>query len=401
MILGGAQENTLLSCEGLHKRGHKVTLITGPALGPEGQLLDRAHSGGYGLLVVEHLRRAISPREDVRAYQALKRLIFNLEPEIVHTHSAKAGIIGRCAADFVQKKISRARRRTTKKPGTNYRSGGRRPHIVHTIHGLAFHPYQSWHLNRLYIAAEKHAARRTDAFISVAEAMTEKALAAGIGRPEQFNTIFSGLEVQNYIETPRNERIAQIRQEMNIPANAVVIATVARLFALKGHEFIVESAREVAAGHPNVFWLFIGDGNLRAQLRHQIARVGLEDRFRLIGLVTPGQVGELIHTSDILLHCSLREGLPRALPQALLCGKPVISFDIDGAPEVVIEDRTGILVKPIDIEGLVKAQIKLIDDPDLRKCFGNNGREMCRQEFDHQRMVDKIEALYNSLVLRD
>lgn len=269
-----------------------------------------------------------------------------------------------------------------------------RPRIIHTIHGLAFHPYQSSLVNRFYIAVERGAAGKTDSFISVAQAMTDQAVAAGMGSAKKFTRIFSGVETANYLNGPGPEKIAQLRSELNIPGDAVVIATVARLFKLKGHEYIVESAKKIAARHKNVVWLFIGDGSWRGRIENQIAQAGLTKRFRLSGLVAPERVAELLHASDILAHCSLREGLARALSQAMLCGKAVISFDVDGAREIVINGKTGFLIEPRDLAGLVEAQEKLITDSELRQKLGDGGRELCREEFDHEIMADRIERVY-------
>ncbi len=392
--MGGAQENTLLTCEGLHKRGHEVTLITGPALGPEGQLMDRARRGGYQVIELKQMRRAINPVRDIICYRQLKKILAQLKPDIVHTHSAKAGILGRWAAAAIRDKAADTCCRRVEKLRQAQSGREKRPRIVHTIHGLAFHPYQSGLLNRFYISIEKAAARRTDAFISVAQAMTEQTLAAGIGRPEQFTKVFSGLETKYFIERPSAEKIATLRKKYDIPTEAVVITTVARLFELKGHKYIIESAKEIARKHKNVTWLFIGDGKLRQPLEQVIAEHGLQDRFRFTGLIAPEQIGELLHAGDILVHCSLREGLARAIPQALLCGKPVVSFDVDGAREVVLNDQTGYLIKPKDISALSAALEKLIADPELRRQLGKTGRELCLREFGHDTMADRIELVY-------
>ena len=401
MILGGAQENTLLTCEGLHGRGHEVILITGPSFGPEGQLMDRARSGGYRVIEIGSLRRAINPFYDVPAYYRLKKLIRTLAPDIVHTHSAKGGVLGRWASSAVRRQSSGACCSSVSKLRAAQLACDSRPRIVHTIHGLAFHPYQRWWLNRLYVAVERHAAQRTDAFICVAQAMTDQALAAGIGRGEQFRKVFSGLETQQYIDSPATEAIARTRREFDIPADAVVITSVARLAELKGHEYIIESAKQLAPRFAKVIWLFVGDGHLRRQIEQRISEAGLQTRFRLIGLTPPERIAELLHASDILVHCSLREGLARALPQALLCGRAVISFDVDGAREVVIDDKTGFLIPPQDVPGLVEAQKKLVADEELRRRLGRAGRELCRRQFDHQRMVDQIERVYQSILPAD
>ena len=399
LILGGAQENTLLTCEGLHRRGHEVTLITGPALGPEGELFSRARQGGYEVIETGCLRRAVNPLYDIPCYIKLRKLIQQINPDIVHTHSAKAGIMGRQAAAFLRKKNSASGCCCgLGKFRDAQLASCARPVIVHTIHGLAFHRYQSSLTNRLYIAIEKHSAQQTDAFISVAQAMTDQAVAAGLAPEEKFTCIYSGMETANYLNPPSAQRIAQLRGKYDIPDDAVVIATVARLFKLKGHKYIIEAARQIVPQHKNVIWLFIGDGAWRDKLTQQTAATHLEKHFRFTGLVPPQKVGELLHISDILLHCSLREGLARALPQAMLCAKPVISFDVDGAAEVVFDDQTGYLVPPLDIDGLINAQEKLINDPELRQQLGLTGREKCRKMFDHNLMVDNIEQLYKFLI---
>ena len=385
-----------MTCEQLHRRGHEVTLITGPPLGPEGQLMDRARSGGYQVIELDNLRRAINPFHDIPAYRQLKKLLAELDPDIVHTHSAKAGILARRAAYAWRQKGASACCSALRKFQAAQLASCGRPRIIHTIHGLAFHPYQSGLLNRLYIAFERKAAQQTDAFISVAQAMTEKSLAAGIGRPEQYYKVFSGLEMDSFLNVPTRGEIAALRAEFNIPSDAVVIATVARLFDLKGHEYIIEAAREIVKEHKNVVWLFIGDGKLRNQFERQIANQNLTEYFRFTGLVPPERVAPLLHASDILVHCSLREGLARALPQALLCSRPVISFDVDGAAEVVRDDQAGLLIAPRDVSALIQAQKKLIADADLRRRLGQAGRDMCRREFDHKLMVDRIEQVYLS-----
>ncbi len=397
LIVGGAQENTLLTCEGLHARGHNVTLITGPTTGPEGQLVERARQGGYRVIEIESLQREINPLKDISAYKKLKQIIQELDPDIVHTHSAKGGILGRWAAYAFRIKTGSCCGRLEKFEQAQAKSHGK-PKIVHTIHGLAFHPYESAFKNKLYIAAEKATSKRCDMILSVAQAMTDQALVVGIGRPEQYIKIFSGMETEDYLQKPSEEKLASIRQSYDIPNNHVVITSVARLFELKGHEYIIKSAKTIAKKYQNVIWLFVGDGILKDTFQKQINEAGLTKHFRFTGLVEPKEIGPILHASDILVHCSLREGLARALPQALLCGKPVISFDVDGAREVVINEESGYLIPPKDIPALIHAQEKLIEAPDKRQQYGQNGKSLCEKEFSHDLMVERIEQIYKSLI---
>jgi len=370
MILGGAQENTLLTCEGLHARGHEVTLITGPAIGPEGELLSRAMAGGYRVVVLDPMRREINPLRDLKCARQLRRLLAEIRPDVMHSHSSKAGILARRAAARV---------------------GGMR--IVHTVHGLPFHRHERWWRNRMYVALERAAARRTDAIVSVAGAMTAQALAAGVGSAGQYTTIHSGMEVETFLRRP--DDADAVRAAMHLPAQAVVVTQISRLAELKGHEFIIEAARRIA--DERVCFCLVGDGHLRGRIESRIASLGLAGRFRLTGLVSPDRIPALLHASDVLVHCSLREGLARALPQAMLAGLPVVSFDVDGAREVV-DAETGILLAPKDAAGLTLALETLADCPPLRQKLGAAGQARCREMFDHNRMIDKIEKLYRRLV---
>jgi glycosyltransferase involved in cell wall biosynthesis len=378
LILGGAQENTLITCKLLAERGHDVTLITGLAIGPEGALFEQTKTAGYETIVLDELRREINPFVDVPAYFKLKKILHQLQPDIVHTHSAKAGILGRYAG-WALKKDSKL------------------PLVVHTIHGLAFHLYQNPLLSKFYITIEKAAAKRTDGFITVADTMTQKAKAAGIGVEKPFTTAYSAIEEDAYLTPPPPSEMDAFRTKYGIPNDAVVFVKVARLFELKGHEYVIESARRLAEKHDNCYWLFVGDGILAEQLKNQIKFAGLEGRFKFTGLLPPEQIPLAIHSSDILIHCSLREGLARVLPQAMLCGKPVVSFDIDGAKEVVNEN-TGFLIEPESIDQLTDACEKMLQNPNLRNQLGQNGKVTVTEKFAPNTMVDTIESVYQNLM---
>ena len=379
LILGGAQENTLITCKLLAERGHDVTLITGPAIGPEGALFEQTKTAKYKTIVVDELRREINPIIDIPAYFKLKKILKQLQPDIVHTHSAKAGILGRYAGWALKGELAD--------------KDSKLPLVVHTIHGLAFHQYQNPLLSKFYIAVEKAAGKRTDAFITVADTMTEKNRAAGIGLEKPYITAYSAIEEAAYLTPPPQSDVEAFRAKYDIPNDAVVFVKVARLFELKGHEYVIESARRIAEKHDNCYWLFVGDGLLAEPLKNQIQFAGLEGRFKFTGLLPPEQIPLTIHSSDILVHCSLREGLARVLPQAMLCVKPAVSFDIDG-DKVVVNKDTGFLIEPENIDQLTTACEKLLENPDLRQKLGQNGRAAVTQQFAPDTMVDTIERVY-------
>ena len=380
LILGGAQENTLITCKLLAERGHEVTLITGPALGPEGELFNQTKGQKYETVVIDEMRRAIEPAKDFVSYRKLKKLLRQWQPDIVHTHSAKAGILGRYAGNALKGDWT---------PG--------RPAVVHGIHGLAFHPYQSQWINRIYVAIEKAAAKHTDHFVSVADAMTDQCKAAGIGVDKPYVTAYSAIDEEQFLKPIPAERTRAFRRQYSIADDAVVLVTIARLFMLKGHDYIIASAPELAKRFDNVVWLFVGDGNLAEQYKQQVRDLGLAERFRFTGLMPPSEIPLAIQSSDVLVHCSLREGLARTLPQAMLCGRPAISFDVDGAREVV-NDHTGRLIEPKNVPQLIDACAELIADASLRETLGRAGRESVKTRFAPETMVDTIERVYEQLL---
>ena len=394
LILGGAQENTIITCKVLAERGHDVTLITGPAIGPEGELFEQTKNQKYKVIVIDELRRAIEPVKDILSYTEIKRYLRQLQPDIVHTHSAKAGILGRFAAFRLKTSAFLADYGGV---GQNSKLKTAKPKIVHTIHGLSFHPYQSNWLNKVYVAAEKAAARRTDYFISVADAMTDQQKAAGIGVDKPYVTAYSAIEEEQFLAPLPGQQKLAFRVKHGIGEDSIVLITIARLFMLKGHDYIIESAKNLSKRFPKAAWLFVGNGNLADHYKHQVQHLGLADRIRFTGLMPPGQIPLAIQSSDILVHCSLREGLARTLPQAMLCGKPAVSFDLDGAREVVNEN-TGRLIEPKNVEQLTRACAELIESKDLREKLGQTGREFVRKKFAPDTMVDIIEEVYRKLL---
>ena len=369
LILGGAQENTLLSCEGQHDRGHDVTLIAGPAIGPEGSLMDRASRYGYRLIVVDEMRRAIHPWRDFRTYVRLARLIAQLRPDVVHTHSSKAGIIGRWAA-----------RRA------------RAPLVVHTVHGLAFTASTSRSVNAVYRMLEKVTAPVTDRIVCVADAMRDQSLAGGVGRAEQYVTVYSGMRTDPFLDPP--VRRDEVRRSLGLRERDVVLGTIARLFYLKGHDDLLDLAPALCRAHPDVRFLWVGDGLLRQSFESRIDAMGLRDRFVLTGLVPPDQIPQLTAAMDVLVHPSRREGLARALPQAALAGKPVVTYDVDGNREGLIEGETGFAIPPFDRARLNAAIELLVLDPVRRQRMGERGRAFALSRFDVKVMIEQLEQVY-------
>lgn len=374
MIVGGAQENTLFNCRDLIELyGDDVLLITGPSIGPEGDLLQQRRGGERFTEVpvqsIPTLRRAIDPRHDWSAYFAIQRAIARFEPDVVHTHSAKAGMLGRLAAWSLKV-----------------------PAIVHTVHGAPFYPYQPWLTRTFYRACEKYAAARCHALISVADAMTDQLTAAGVAPREKFTTIYSGMDVEPFLQADAHRE--RTRRELGFTAEDIVIGKIARLFELKGHDDVIAAAANVVAANRRVKFLFVGDGVLRSKLEQQIAAAKLQRHFVFTGLVPPTTIPQYVGAMDLLVHASLREGLARALPQALIAGKPVVTYDVDGAREVALPQRTGFLIEPRDVDALASAIIALANDAQLRERLGQAGQRLFADQFRHGTMTQRIRELY-------
>ncbi|MDA0659060.1 MAG: glycosyltransferase family 4 protein [Planctomycetota bacterium] len=370
LIIGGAQENTVLCCEDLQKDfGDEVLLISGPSPGREGDLEEDARRRGVRIIIDHNLRRNLHPWYDLKAYRSLRRVIGQFQPDVVHTHSAKGGVLGRTAA--WSKHV---------------------PAIIHTVHGAPFHAYQSQAARYFFRNCEHFAARRCHALISVADAMTNLLVDAQVAEREKFTTIYSGMEIEPFLQADRHREAARARWQFT--SDDFVVGKIARLFYLKGHEFLIDAAHQAIRQNPRLRFLLVGDGILRESIARRIAAAGLTHHFRFTGLLPPSEIPKALAAMDLVVHTSLREGLARVLPQALLAGRTAVSFDIDGAGEVIRHQETGLLVRPGDTAELTTAILRLAGSPTERDQFASRGRLKCQQVFCHHHMTGRIRQVY-------
>lgn len=372
LVVGGAQENTIASVLGLRRRpGLEVDLVAGPTTGAEGSL-EPLVAGEPGLFTrLPMLVRAVHPWQDARAYLALRRLFRERRPHLVHTHSGKAGVLGRLAA---------------------HAAGV--PLIVHTIHGPSFGRFQGLWANALFQAAERRAGRVTTHFVVVAQAMAEQYLAAGIGRPEQYTRIVSGFPLEPYLAA-RND--PEVRARWGLAPDDFVVGKIARLFKLKGHDELLTVAPDLVRQCPWMKFLLVGDGPWRARLEARVRKEGLERHVVFTGLVPPEQIPALVGVMDVVVHLSRREGLARALPQALAASRPVIAYACDGAGEVCRDDETGFLIPPGNLALLQRRLLELAADPHRRHQLGRQGQALVRDWFPLERMIEDLYQLYRRL----
>lgn len=369
LILGGSQQAVVVTCAAQVASGHEVYLAYGPVYGPEGSLLDRARETGAHLVEVGPMRRALLPAHDYRCYRHLRRLMREIRPDVVHTHSSKAGILGRAAAWHE-----------------------RVPAVIHTVHGLPFHDHQPRLVHHAYVAAERWAARRCHRIVGVTQAMCDAFQEERIGVPEQFTVIPSGVEVAR-LTLVGHERAA-VRRELGIPEDAPVVGMVARLDPLKGHHDLIAVLPALIESFPDLRVMFVGDGWHRAAVERQAQSVGLSDAIIFTGLASPERVRELLAAMDVVALPSYQEGQGSALVEALVAGCAIVGYDVGGIGEVCIDGVTGRLVSVGDRAALQHAIGALLADPRQRQELAVRGREHVTSRFDDRTMITRLERLY-------
>lgn len=381
LIHGGAQRNTVTCCAQQVRAGHRVWLAYGPIYGPEGSLLDEARASGAELVEVGSLRRAILPWHDLRCTGALRRLVRGMDPEVVHTHSSKAGIVGRMAA---------------------WREGGAagRRAVIHTVHGLPFHAGNPWPVNRLYVGLERWAARRCHRIIGITRAMCDAFVAAGIAGPGRMSVVPSGVDVDWWRErSGRPGQRERVRRELGIASGASVVGVVARLDRLKGQEDVLDAVgrmrRRGSGEGPDVRVLLVGDGWYADTLRKRAAEWGMSERVLFTGLVGPERVAELMSAMDVLVLASHQEGQGRTLVEAMACGVATAGYDVGGVGEVLDGGRVGRLVPAMDRARLGQAIGELLQAPDERKRLAEVARHWAQERFSQRKMVRELSEVYD------
>lgn len=366
MIVGGAQETVLLAAALADRARFDPVIVTGPQTGSEGSLHEAARERGVELLVVPELVRQVSPRCDTVVVPALRAALRRLGADVVHTNSSKAGIVGRVAAR---------------------RAGVRR--VIHTVHGWPFHDHQRPPVAAVWKALERRAAPLADLLVVVAETDRDKGLAAGIGRPEQYVTVRSGLELDRYGPDARARK--QIRAELGLPPEACVVGAVNRLSPQKDPCTLVRAAAYALRQRPDARLLLVGDGPLRAQVEALVAELGLGRQVVLTGL--RHDVPRLLTAMDVFVSASLWEGLPRTVLQAMATGVPVVATAADGVVDVVVDARTGLLVPRSSPDLLGAAILRLVEDSALATRLSAAAAERL-PAFDATVMVRRLEELY-------
>jgi glycosyltransferase involved in cell wall biosynthesis len=364
--LGGAQQNTLYCVEHHDRTKFEVGLVAGAG----GQLDSKARGiQDSDVVLVPWLRHAIAPVHDALAIPRLARRLAGVD--LVHTHSSKAGILGRAAARVA---------------GVSA--------VVHTVHGWSFNAFQPKAQRRFYVALERAAARVTDRLICVSDSDRTLGLRSGIGEPSLYRIVRSGIDPAEFAPAPGVRERA--RQALGFAPGTVVVGTVANFKPQKAPLDFVEAARLSLARDPSLRFVFAGDGELRPEVERAIARAGLGGSVRLLGWRE--DVADVLAALDVFLLTSLFEGLPRSLLQAIAAERPVVVTDTGGTAELVENRVSGFLVPPSDPAAAAAAVVALAGDVALRARFAASARGRLGEEFDVRRMVREVEAIYDELL---
>jgi glycosyltransferase involved in cell wall biosynthesis len=366
LAVGGAQDNTLLTLEKHDRARFKVHL----ASNPNGTWRDRALQVADTFHPLPHLVNPIQPFQDCQALFEIVQLLKKEKFDLVHTHSSKAGILGRWAAKIV---------------GV--------PAVVHTIHGFAFHNFMPTWKRQLYLHLERSVRPCTDFFVTVCELNRQQAAQLGILSLDNSKTIYSGID---FTQLDRPSHLQEIREKLKIPVGWKTLVMVGRLDAQKAPYFLIDAFARVVKNDPETLLLLVGEGELQTQLQVQTQTLGISDRVRFLG--ARGDIPDILNVADIFALSSLWEGLGRAMTEAMLMGKPVVVPNIYGIPEIVRDRETGLLFPAGDVEKLAAHLQFLLQHPEERMRLGQQAKQLTRNLFDANTMVQQIEEIYARLL---
>lgn len=371
--VGGSTENTVISATRMPRPEFTCSLISGRTTDPMPGIEEMIRAAGIPWVEVPSLRREVDLPADGRALVRLWRLIRGFRPDIVHAHSSKAGFLGRVAA----------------------RLAGVR-HIVYTPHGHVFHGYFHARRTRRFIAVERWAARFTDRIITLTDAEAAQHLAVGIGRPEQFVTIPSGIALEGLAS--ETGRAHEVRSMLRLPPGAPLLGALSRLAPIKGLRHLIAAMPEILRRCPAAHLAIGGGGDQRAELEAQAADLGLSARVHFLGFVAdPARV---IAALDVFVLPSINEAQGRVLVRAMALGKPIVATRVGGVPEILGHGEAGWIVPPADPASLAEAIGTLLLDPGRATALGGAARLRAPQ-YTIQAMLHALVNLYRELIERE
>lgn len=377
--MGGSAQNTLRSCMGLSGNKYQIVLVHGLShesnmTADERRIVSRdveiAEQKGVRVLPLAFLIKRIEPVQDFLAFISLLKLMVQEKPDAVHTHSSKAGLLGRWAAWLA-----------------------RVPVILHTPHGHVFYGHFPDSVSKLFLLIEKFTDGITDCTIALTDGERKDYIKLLVSGDAKLTTIHSGVDVETFMNPVID--LKEKRKSLNIKPGDRVVGTVGWLLPIKGPVYLLKAMPQVWQKNPDVKLVFVGKGELESELKAVADDMGARDRVLFLGW--RDDVHEVMSVFDIFVLPSLNEGMGRVIVEAMAAGKPVVASKTGGIPDLVIDGETGILVEPGDSEGLAEAINHLLKSPDLRQTMGQEGRKRCHL-FSEKLMIEKIDKLYQRLL---
>ena len=396
--VGGPARHVIWLAEGLKPAGYETLLVAGVVPPGEDDMSYLASDAGVTPIIIPEMSREISPR-DICAVWKLFRLMLRERPDIVHTHTAKAGTVGRVAGlmyRWLTPSVLLGKPRTC--------------HFVHTYHGHVFHSYYGRLKTRLFLVIERLLARlATDRVVVVSEQQRREINELfQVGRPEQFQVIPLGLDLSAYANW--RERRPRARAQLHASDNELLIGIVGRLTEIKNHRLFLQAAARLkeidGPGAGRLRFLIIGDGSLRGELEAQAESLGLNDCVSFLG--TRNDPQDFYPALDIVALSSLNEGTPLTLIEARVNARPVIATAVGGVVDLlgskvrqengVVLCARGVLVDSEDSEGFARGLERLIEDEPLRNQLAQSGRDFVLQSYAKERLFSDMARLYDELV---
>ena len=363
--IGGAQDNTLYTVELLDKEKYDISLCCNL----DGELVERAKKiEAVKLFDIPFLCREVSPYRDIRAFLSLYKLFKKEDFTIIHTHSSKAGLLARLAAVL-----------------------NKTPIVIHTIHGFAFNDFMNIFKKNFFIYLEKLLAKWTDVLITVSNLNKKKIIDLNIAQENKIKNIYSGIDLNLFT----NKRNNDFRKELNLENNHILLGSVGRLSDQKDPITMIEAFGIISKPFPNAHLALVGDGELKGKILEKIDQLKLDGKVHLTG--NKNNPWSVYHSMDLFIMSSIYEGLGRSITEALSCGVPVVCTDVEGVPEIVRDNITGILVPPKDANKLADGIIRTLNDMETAKKMAEEGRRFVKDNFDVNKMVNDIDSLYNTL----
>lgn len=365
--IGGPARNAVLLTEGLNNNGFKTCLVTGCPEIAEGDMSYFALEKGIEPVIINELGRSVNLIKDIKALWKIYRIIKKEQPDIVHTHTAKAGTLGRVAAILAGVPIK-----------------------VHTFHGHVFDGYFNSLVVKIFIVIEKILARFTAKTIAVSNSVANDISARyNITVEDKLVVIPLGFELERFFEADKNK--GKLRQELGLDKDVLLIGIVGRLVPVKNHKMFLDAIKNITAKI-----IIVGDGELRQELENYAEKLGIRDKVIFLGWRR--DLENIYADLDVVCLTSLNEGTPVSLIEAMASGRPVVATDVGGAKDIVKDGINGRLVVSDDTDGFSAAVLDLLNNSNKRMIMGNNGREFARKNFNKKRLVEDTKNLYESLL---